>query len=44
VDYAKDDGGTWRGITTMDATRFQYERPTALVEASELEPAITRVG
>ncbi len=38
IDYPKDDGGSWRGITTMDAARFQYERSPAVADsASEHE-------
>lgn len=35
IDYPKDDGGSWRGITTMDAGRFQYDRPVVAGDATD---------
>lgn len=33
VDYPKEDGGSWRGVTTMDASRFQYDLPAPVSES-----------
>jgi hypothetical protein len=32
VNYPKEDGGTWYGITVISASRFMYEPPGPLTD------------